>query len=99
MPVREGGRRPFAAQDLKATECSCVQVKERCGGSACSRGSVKNQRPLLAGIGDSLAIIGPPVSVEIQSLPRVLKVTLQPQTHFKRCACEDPGHSAIDLSK
>ena len=58
---------------------------------------MKKERPLLAGIGDSLAIIGPPVSVEIQSLPRVLKLTLQPQTHFMRCACEDPGHSAIEL--
>ena len=38
---------------------------------------VKQGRPLLAGICDALAIVGPPVCIELQSLLWFMKSTLQ----------------------
>lgn len=53
-------------------------------GQSYSVGCLGQDAPLLAGIGDALAIVGSPGRVEIQGLLHVLKLTLHACTAIRR---------------
>lgn len=67
----------------------------RCRQSCCGRVSVwdfwEQGAPLLAGIGDALAIVRPPGRVDIQGLLHILKLPLHPCTAFRRGMASSPS--------